>query len=236
MGRSSRLALSFVVLGVLCGSVLLSGWGRTGASAQTPVAAVRVPSADLPTPLLALLPDDRPAPAGLEKATLAAGCFWCTESDFTSVKGVRSTTSGYTGGRFPNPTYNQVSSGSTGHVESLEILFDPAVVTYEELLDHYWHNVDFFNDHGQFCDYGEQYRPVIFVHGAKQRALAEASKARLQRRFSARVVVEIIDASAFYPAEDYHQNYDAKNPVKYCYYRWSCGRDARLAEIWRQPS
>jgi len=116
------------------------------------------------------------------------------------------------------------------------MLFDPKVVSFETLLDHYWHNVDFFNDHGQFCDYGEQYRPVVFVHGPAQRTIAEASKARLQARFTQRVVVEIIDATAFYPAETYHQDYHTKNPVRYRYYRWGCGRDARLAEIWRQPS
>jgi len=228
MPRPLRLALALAALVAVGGLLYLSGWGRSTAARQ----GAGGPNTTAPEPL----PDDRPAPPGLEKATLASGCFWCTESDFDGVKGVVSTTSGYTGGRVPHPSYEQVSAGGTGHVESVEMLFDPKVVSFETLLDHYWHNVDFFNDHGQFCDYGEQYRPVVFVHGPAQRTIAEASKARLQARFTQRVVVEIIDATAFYPAETYHQDYHTKNPVRYRYYRWGCGRDARLAEIWRQPS
>ncbi|MEQ1759735.1 MAG: peptide-methionine (S)-S-oxide reductase MsrA [Vicinamibacterales bacterium] len=228
MPRSLRLAVSYAAVFLACVAVYLSGWGRSATSAQGP--RPPVPSTSL------ALPDDRPVPAGLEKATLASGCFWCTESDFDEVKGVISTTSGYTGGRVVRPTYEQVSSGGTGHVESIEILFDPRVVTFDQLLDHYWHNVDFFNDHGQFCDLGEQYRPVIFVYGNAQRAVAEASKARLQQRFAQRVVVEIVDATVFYPAEDYHQDYSGKNYVRYCVYRWGCGRDQRLAEIWKNAS
>ncbi len=228
MNRAQRLVLSFAAVCAGCVVVYLSGWGRSASAAPL-----------VPTPgtiVSTLLPDDRPVPSGLDKVTLAAGCFWCTESDFDSIKGVISTTSGYTGGRVVHPTYEQVSAGGTGHVESVEITFDPRVVSLDTLLDYYWHNVDFFNDHGQFCDYGEQYRPVIFVRDDAQRAVAEASKARLQARFAQRVVVEIVSASAFYPAEGYHQNYSSENPVRYCYYRWSCGRDARLREIWRQAS
>lgn len=226
MDRAQRLALSFAVVASGLLMVYLSGWGRNAAAAPL------VPVAGRVTP--ALLPDDRPVPAGLDKVTLAAGCFWCTDADFGSVPGVVSTTAGYTGGHVQHPTYEQVSAGGTGHVESVEVLFDPTVVTLDRLLDYYWHNVDFFNDHGQFCDYGEQYRPVVFVRSPAQRAVAEASKARLQQRFAQRVVVEIADASIFYPAEDYHQDYSQANPLRYCYYRWSCGRDARLADIWRQ--
>jgi len=170
--------------------------------------------------------------APVETATFAAGCFWCVESDFDAVPGVVSTTSGYTGGRFANPTYRQVSSGGTGHTESVAIQFDPRVVSYATLLDHFWRNVDPLVAHRQFCDVGEQYRPEIFVHDAAQRAAAEASLRAMQARFRERIVVRISDAQTFYPAEEYHQNYYRKNPLRYKYYRWSCGRDRRLAEIW----
>lgn len=172
-------------------------------------------------------------PGGLQKAIFAAGCFWCVESDFDKVKGVVETISGYTGGRVRNPTYEQVSSGTTGHTEALEVVFDPAVVTYEQLLDHFWHNVDPFAANRQFCDVGAQYRPEIFVQGAAQRAAAEASKTRMQQRFKERIVVPITDAAPFYRAEAYHQDYYKTHSIQYRYYRWRCGRDARLEEIWR---
>lgn len=170
--------------------------------------------------------------SGLEKATFAGGCFWSVEVAFDQIPGVISTTSGYTGGHVVNPTYEQVSRGNTGHAESVEILFDPAKVTYEQLLDHYWRNIDPFVAHRQFCDVGDEYRPEIFLHSAAQRAAAEASKARLQKRFTQPIVVKLTDATAFYPAEAYHQNYHQTNPTPYRYYRWTCGRDARLREIW----
>lgn len=170
--------------------------------------------------------------SSLQKATFAAGCFWCVEADFDKLKGVVSTISGYIGGRVDNPTYEQVSRGGTGHAEAVEIVFDPALVTYEQLLDHFWHNVDPFAADRQFCDRGDQYRPAIFVHDAAQRAAAEASKARIQSRFTERVVVQIADAGPFYRAEEYHQDYYKKNPIRYRYYRWTCGRDERLEEIW----
>jgi peptide-methionine (S)-S-oxide reductase len=173
------------------------------------------------------------AKPGLQKATLAAGCFWCVEADFDKLKGVVSTISGYTGGRGANPTYEQVSRGGTGHVEAVEIVFDPKVVTFEQLLDHFWKNVDPFVARRQFCDVGDQYRPEIFVHDAAQRAAAEASRKRMQTRFKQVIVVEISDAQPFYKAEEYHQDYYKKNPLQYRYYRWSCGRDARLEEIAR---
>lgn len=172
------------------------------------------------------------APA-LQKATLAAGCFWCVESDFDKVRGVISTTSGYTAGRVAKPSYEQVSRGGTGHVEAVEIVFDPTVVTYEQLLDHFWRNVDPFAADRQFCDVGDQYRPEIFVHDASQRAAAEASKKRMQTRFRDPIVVRITDAQPFYRAEDYHQDYYKTHALQYRYYRWSCGRDARLEEIAR---
>ena len=170
---------------------------------------------------------------GLQKAIFAAGCFWCVESDFDKVAGVVSTTSGYTGGRVANPTYEQVSAGGTGHVEAVEIQFDPARVTYEQLLDHFWHNVDPFAANRQFCDIGDQYRPAIFVLNDAQRAAAEASKKRMQERFSQPIVVKITQAGPFYRAEAYHQDYYKTHSVQYRYYRWRCGRDDRLEAIWR---
>jgi peptide-methionine (S)-S-oxide reductase len=169
-------------------------------------------------------------------ATFAAGCFWCVESDFDKVAGVISTTSGYTGGQVKNPSYEQVSAGGTGHAEAVEIVYDPARVTYEQLLDHFWKNVDPLSAHRQFCDVGDQYRPAIFVHDDAQRAAAEASKARIQQRFKQPVVVQIVAAGPFYKAEGYHQDYYKKNPVQYRYYRWSCGRDARLKDLWGKSS
>ncbi len=176
------------------------------------------------------------AAAGLAKATFAAGCFWCVEADFDKLPGVVSTTSGYIGGRLKNPTYEQVSRGGTGHTEAVEIVYDPAKVSYAQLLDHFWKNVDPLNAHRQFCDVGDQYRPAIFVHDDEQRRAAEASKAKADERFSQPVVVQIENAGPFYRAEAYHQDYYRKNPVQYRYYRWSCGRDARLKELWGSSS
>lgn len=165
-------------------------------------------------------------------ATFAAGCFWCAESDFEKLPGVLSVTSGYTGGHVARPTYAQVSAGGTGHAESVEIRYDPRIVTYAQLLDHFWHNVDPFVAHRQFCDVGDQYRPEIFVHSPEQRAEAEASRRRVQARFSMPILVQISDAGPFYPAESYHQDYYKHHAVQYRFYRWRCGRDARLTEIW----
>jgi len=169
---------------------------------------------------------------GWQKATFAVGCFWSAESDFDKVEGVKATTSGFTGGRVSNPSYEQVSRGGTGHVEAVDVVFDPAVVAYEQLLDYFWHHVDPFVAHRQFCDVGEQYRPEIFVRSEAQRAAAEASKTRVQMRFREPIMVGISEAHAFFPAEESHQDYYIKHPVQYRYYRWSCGRDARLQEIW----
>jgi peptide-methionine (S)-S-oxide reductase len=186
----------------------------------------------VPSDVAALSAD---AAARLSKATFAAGCFWCAESDFEKVTGVRSVISGYTGGTLANPTYQQVSSGGTGHAEAVEILFDPAVVSYEQLLDVFWRNVDPFAGNRQFCDVGEQYRAEIFVHDAAQRAAAERSKEAVVRRLGRPVLVRITDAGPFFAAEPYHQDYYKTHPVQYRFYRWTCGRDARLAEIWGQP-
>ncbi len=170
----------------------------------------------------------------LEKATFAGGCFWCMEPAFDKLPGVKSVVSGYTGGHKPNPTYEEVSSGATGHAESVEITFDPAVISYSKLLDVFWHNIDPTVRDRQFCDIGSQYRSAIFCHGEEQRRLAEASKRALELsgRFRGPIYTEIVPASAFYPAEEYHQHYYRKNPIRYKYYRFSCGRDQRLRELW----
>jgi peptide-methionine (S)-S-oxide reductase len=186
--------------------------------------------------VFALTSQVSPRAAESEKATFAAGCFWCVEADFDKVPGVLKTISGYTGGTLKDPTYEQVSRGGTGHTEAVEIVFDPSVVTYEQLLDHFWKNVDPLTSHRQFCDIGEQYRPAIFFHNEAQRVAAEESKARVQRRFSEPVIVQIQPAGAFYKAEAYHQDYYQTNPVQYRFYRWRCGRDQRLAELARKSS
>lgn len=172
--------------------------------------------------------------AGLETATFASGCFWCSESDFDKVKGVTETTSGYMGGHTKNPTYGEVGTGTTGHAESLQVKFDPKVVSYKQLVDYYWRHTDVLDGGGQFCDRGSQYRPVIFVAGSEQRKIAEESKAALEKsgRFSQPIAVEIADAGAFTPAEDYHQNYHNTHSLQYTYYRHACGRDARLEQLW----
>ena len=165
-------------------------------------------------------------------ATFAGGCFWCVEADFDKVKGVISTTSGYTGGRTANPTYEQVSHGGTGHAEAVEIAYDPAQVSYEKLLDAFWHNIDPLAKDRQFCDVGDQYRTAIFYHGEVQRATAERSKVLVQSRFKEPIQTEVVPAGLFYKAEDYHQDYYLKNPIRYAFYRFNCGRDARLEELW----
>ena len=174
------------------------------------------------------------APAQTATATFAGGCFWCMQPPFEQLPGVVSTTVGYTGGHTKNPTYEQVSSGETGHAESIQIVYDPRVITYEQLLDVFWHNVDPLTADAQFCDHGSQYRTAIFVHDDAQRHAAEASKKQLEQsgRFDRPIVTEIVAASEFYPAEEYHQKYHEKNPVRYKYYRWNCGRDQRLQALW----
>ena len=167
-------------------------------------------------------------------ATFAGGCFWCMEPPFDKTPGVISTTSGYTGGTVENPTYHQVSDGGTGHAESVEIVYDPSVVSYQKLLEVFWHNVDPLAKDQQFCDVGHQYRTAIFYHDAEQKRLAEESKAKLEAsgKFQGSIQTEIVQAGTFYPAEDYHQDYYKKNPLRYKYYRWNCGRDQRLKYLW----
>jgi len=170
----------------------------------------------------------------LKRATFAGGCFWCTESDFEKVDGVVEVISGYTGGHKENPTYEEVSSGVTGHIESVQVIYDPAKVSYEQLLDVFWRHVDPTDAGGQFVDRGSQYRSAIFYQDAEQRRLAEASKAKLAQsgRFDKPVVTEIVKLGPFYPAEDYHQDYYKKNPLRYKYYRYGSGRDQFLERVW----
>jgi peptide-methionine (S)-S-oxide reductase len=172
--------------------------------------------------------------SGLEKATFAGGCFWCMEAPFDKMDGVVSVTAGYTGGQKKEPTYEEVSSGGTGHAESVEIIFDPKRISYSKLLDIFWHNIDPTVKDRQFCDVGHQYRSAIFYHNEEQKALAEDSKKALEKskRFAGPIYTEIVPASTFYPAEEYHQHYYKKNPIRYKFYRYNCGRDERLKELW----
>ncbi len=166
-------------------------------------------------------------------ATLAGGCFWCMEKPFDTLEGVISTTSGYTGGGSRNPTYRQVSSGKTGHTEAVQVVYDPSKVTFEELLKVFWVNVDPLTDNAQFCDRGSQYRAGIFYHDANQKQAALDSREDVKNKFQDKTVyTEVTQFTEFYPAEGYHQDYYQKNAVRYNYYRWRCGRDARLQELW----
>src|SRR3954453_18368393 len=166
-------------------------------------------------------------------AVFAGGCFWCTEADFDKVPGVISTTSGYIGGKVDNPTYNQVSAGGTGHAEAVEIVYDPAKVTYAKLLDVFWHNVDPLVKDKQFCDSGDQYRTAIFYLDEEQKKLAEETKKTVEAKFAPRTVyTQIVKAGPFTKAEDYHQDYYKKNEARYKFYRWNCGRDQRLEQLW----
>ncbi len=173
-----------------------------------------------------------PTPAATQHATFAGGCFWCMVEPFEKLPGVLSVTSGYTGGQKQNPTYEQVSSGSTGHAESIDVVYDPSKMTYERLLEVFWHNTDPLTPNAQFCDHGRQYRTAIFFHGETQHRLAEESKKRVEAELHSTVVTEITAASTFYRAEEYHQDYYKKNPDHYHQYRQGCGRDRRLQQLW----
>lgn len=173
-------------------------------------------------------------PANTATAIFAGGCFWCVESDFDKVKGVLSTTSGYTGGTVPNPSYEQVSAKQTGHAEAVKVVFDPKVVSYAQLVEHFWRTIDPTAKDRQFCDVGTPYRTAIFAETDEQLKIAQASKAKLEKTkpFAGAIVTEVVKAGPFYPAEEYHQDYYLKNPIRYNYYRYACGRDARLKELW----
>jgi len=191
-----------------------TAWAATRAAAQSPA-----PS---------------PAAAKTGKATFAGGCFWCVEPPFDKLDGVLSTTSGYTGGTKKNPTYEEVSAGGTGHTEAVEVVYDPSRVSYEKLLDVFWRNIDPLTPNAQFCDRGSQYRSAIFFHDEEQQRLAEKSKKDLEEsgRFAQPIVTQVVAAAEFWPAEEYHQDYYEKNPVRYRYYRYGCGRDQRLEQLW----
>ena len=204
------------VVSLLLALGLGSSWMQL--SAETPVAP----------------PPKAMATGAVGKAVFAGGCFWCVESDFDKVPGVLSTTSGYVGGRTANPTYEQVSSHSTGHAEAVLVEFDTAKVSYEKLVEHFWRTIDPTTRDRQFCDAGSPYRTAIFAQDAGQLKIATASRTALQgtKPFKEPVVTEVVMATTFYPAEEYHQDYYLKNPVRYKYYRTNCGRDARLKQLW----
>jgi len=175
------------------------------------------------------------AQAGEEKtteATFAGGCFWCMEPPYDKLDGVISTTSGYIGGSRPDPTYEEVSSGRTGHTEAVRIVYDPSKVDYRRLLEIFWVNIDPLAENRQFCDRGSQYRSGIFYLNEDQKRLAMATRSQVATRFDGEIRTEVTEAGTFYPAEDYHQDYYQKNPLRYKYYRFSCGRDNRLQELW----
>lgn len=168
-----------------------------------------------------------------DEATFAGGCFWCVQHDFDEVHGVMSTTVGYTGGAKKDPTYEEVSSGTTGHVEAVRVEYNPKEISYSELLNFYWHDIDPTRNDGQFCDEGAQYRPIIFYNNEQQKQLAIESKDKfIAGKKIQPILVEIRPMETFYPAEEYHQEYYQKNPLRYKFYRFNCGRDKRLKEVW----
>jgi len=173
-----------------------------------------------------------PAPAGKALATFAMGCFWCAEDAFEGLPGVEAVVSGYTGGRVQDPTYEQVSGHGTGHWEAIQIVFDPQATSYEKLLDVFWHNVDPTDGGGQFCDRGDQYRAAVFFHDGEQKRLAEASRQRVAQELNEGIAVKVLPAVTFYDAEEYHQDYAARNALRYNLYTRGCGRAARLKAVW----
>ncbi len=174
----------------------------------------------------------------LAKATFAGGCFWCMEPPFDKLNGVVSTTSGYAGGRKAEPTYREVVAGGTGHAEAVQVLYDPQKIKYGELLQVFWRNIDPTTPNRQFCDRGHQYRTAVFYHDPEQKRLAEESKKRIEssKKLKGPIVTEITEVGAFWPAEESHQDYYKKNPTRYKYYRYRCGRDRRLKELWGDDS
>jgi len=180
---------------------------------------------------------DTPAATPSAKAYFAGGCFWCMEEAFEKVEGVVSVLSGYMGGTVANPTYEEVSAGRTGHAESVEVIYDPTKVTYQKLLDAFWHNVDPLTPNAQFCDHGSQYRSAIFYSSVEEKRQAEESKSAIEqaKKFPAPIVTQFAPTATFYPAEDYHQDYYKKNPLRYKYYKYGCGRANRLEALWGKP-
>ncbi len=171
------------------------------------------------------------------KAYFAGGCFWCMEEVFEKVEGVLSATSGYMGGKVVNPSYEEVSAGRTGHAESVEVVYDPAKVSYQKLLDAFWRNVDPITPNAQFCDHGSQYRSAVFFQTDEEKRASDTSKQAIEqsKRFTEPIVTQIVMASQFYPAEEYHQDFYKKNPIRYKFYKYNCGRVQRLEELWGKP-
>jgi peptide-methionine (S)-S-oxide reductase len=171
------------------------------------------------------------------KAYFAGGCFWCMEEVFEKVEGVLSVTSGYMGGTVANPTYEEVSAGRTGHAESVEVVYDPAKVSYQKLLEAFWRNVDPVTPNAQFCDHGSQYRSAIFFQTEEEKRASDASKQAIEqsKRFKEPIVTQIVMAPKFFPAEEYHQDFYKKNPIRYKFYKYNCGRAQRLEELWGTP-
>jgi len=209
--RPQRLVLTGVLL-------MLAAMTACAQSSSTPATATPAAKATKPT--------------NTAVAIFAGGCFWCMEPPFDKLPGVLSTTSGYTGGRVANPTYEQVSAGGSGHAEVVQVQYDPRKVSYATLLDVFWRNIDPLAVDRQFCDSGDQYRSAIFTTDAQQARLAEASKRKVQARFKQPIATQLVAATRFYAAESYHQDYYKKNPVRYKFYRSSCGRDQRLKQVW----
>ncbi len=188
--------------------------------------------------ILANVPlDETSAASQSGKAYFAGGCFWCMEEAFEKVEGVVTVVSGYMGGTVANPSYEEVSAGRTGHAESVEVTYDPTKVTYQKLLDAFWHNVDPLTPNAQFCDHGSQYRSAVFYSSEEEKRQAEESKAAIEqaKKFPAPIVTQLVPAATFYPAEDYHQDYYKKNPLRYKYYKYGCGRANRLEALWGKP-
>ena len=216
MPRSPIRSAGFILVSLLGLVLLVSGLFRTAPREEARAVAAPVPT------------------AGQQVATFAGGGFWSMQKAFDGVNGIVSTTAGYSGGNTAHPNYQDVETGSTGHAESVQLIYDPARISYERLLDIYWHHIDPLTPDAAFCDHGPQYRSIIFYGDAAQQKLAEASKQALDQshRFRTPIVTAIQPATAFYPAEEYHQMFYKKNPVRYEAYRIGCGRDERIRELW----
>ena len=216
----------FLAIAILCCSLASCGWPTSALSSDLDATDVN------PVASKTKDSDATVAPANQATAIFAGGCFWCMEGPFDKIDGVISTTSGYTGGTDPNPTYGHVSAGITGHAEAVQVVYDASRVDYATLLKTFWVNIDPLDSKGQFCDKGSQYRSGIFYGSEAEKELAEASKAEAAERLGKTIVTEVTAASDFYPAEDYHQDYYINNPVRYKIYRTGCGRDRRLTQLW----
>jgi peptide-methionine (S)-S-oxide reductase len=204
-----RLLILFLVV-LAAGVAIANVWAQRSATAPAPPARA----------------------AATATAVFAGGCFWCTESDFDHIPGVIQTLSGYTGGRLANPTYEQVSAGGTGHIEAVRVVYDPRRVSYATLVQRFFRTIDPVDAGGQFCDRGDQYRSAIFVANAAERRIAEAAKAQAARQLGRPIATQILPRGIFYRAEEYHQNYYTRNPLRYRFYRWNCGRQQRLDQLW----